>query len=81
MMLPFDMRQNLDELATPVEQFFPTEPEKAFREFVGWGKGNIIARIAFNIAWEHLTFKYAQENPLLSSRPMRPTDLTEPSMN
>ena len=81
MMFPFDMNHNLDELATSVERFFPKEPEKAFEEFMGWGKGNIIASIAFNIAWEHLTFRYAQENPLLITRPMQPTDLTEPSMN
>jgi len=80
-MLPFDIRQNLDELATSVERFYPKEPERAFEEFMGWGKGNIIASIAFSIAWEHLTFLYAEKNPIASTRPLRPSDLTPLSMN
>ena len=81
MMLPFDMRQNLDELATSVERFYPEEPERAFEEFLGWGKGNIVASIAFNIAWEHLTFLYAEKNLMLSTRPIKFSDLTKPSLN
>jgi len=76
MTLPSDIRQNLDELATSVEKFFPKEPEKAFEEFIGWGKGNIIASIAFYITWEHLSLKQVKENPLLASRPMRASDLS-----
>jgi len=81
MMLPSDINQNLVELVTPVERFFPKEPERAFEEFMGWGKGNIIASIAFNIAWEYLSLRHAQANPLQATRPMQPTDFTFPSMN
>jgi len=81
MMFPSDMNQNLDELATSIERFFPKEPERAFEEFVGWGKGNIVASIAFNIAWGYLSFRHARENPMLSTRPIRPSDITPPSMN
>tara|TARA_Y100000310_G_C20581264_1_gene763110 strand:+ start:1012 stop:1284 length:273 start_codon:yes stop_codon:yes gene_type:complete len=81
MMFPSDMSQNLDELATSIERFFPKEPERAFEEFVGWGKGNIVASIAFNIAWEYLSLRHARENPLHATRPIQPTDITPPSMN
>jgi len=81
MMFPSDMNQHLDELVTPVERFFPKEPERAFEEFVSWGKGNIVASIAFNLAWEYLTLRQAQANPLSGTRLMRPTDLTVSCMN
>jgi|TARA_R110000824_G_scaffold250617_1_gene439362 hypothetical protein len=80
-MFPFEMQDSLDELATSVEKFYPMEPKKAFEEFLGWGKGDIIASIAFNLAWDYLAFLYVQKNPIASTRLTRPTDLVKPSMN
>ena len=78
MMLPYE---DIDKLVTAVEQFFPKEPEKAFQEFVGWGKGNILAAVAFNIAWDYLYNKHLQANPMHMTRPMSPRDFTMPSLN
>ena len=80
-MFPSDELQNIAELATSIEQYFPMEPEKAFNEFVGWGKGNIIASIAFNIAWEYLSIQRMRNNPITMTRPIRSSDFTQPSLN
>ena len=77
-MLPPD---EINRLATSVEQFFPEEPEKAFQQFVGWGKGHILATIAFNLAWDYLYHKQLKANPLALTRPMNPRDFTMPSSN
>ena len=78
MMLP---PEDISKLAVSVEQFFPKEPEKAFEEFVNWGKGQILATIAFNLAWEYLYNKHMKAHPLFMTRPLSLNDCTKPSLN
>tara|TARA_Y100000310_G_scaffold263420_1_gene273629 strand:+ start:386 stop:628 length:243 start_codon:yes stop_codon:yes gene_type:complete len=80
-MFPSDELQNIAELATSVEQYFPTEPEKALEEFISWGKGSIIATIAFNIVWEYLSMQRMRDNPMSVTRPIRFSDFNKPSLN